>query len=516
MAVKDGVGGLSKPGSNPPHFLILLVSIIYLLALLSISLSISPALADEAQAPDFFATSWDQRSFNLSDFMGSPVVLHITNIENPLCIECEKSLSGQVEELAALKALDTNVQIVTLNLRKNPYSIDGRELAQTWWEVNITWPWIEDLDPYPIGSKYLDYWTVRGGSSNPTIVLIDKEGRIGPVYHVYRVGEGIEDGVQKALSLLDDIQELNGTALMVEGEASPPAEVEARPEGATSMISSLWTRMENEVSRKDVTAFGMFLLGIFTSLAPCSIALMIAVFSYVMTVRRKDEYLRASASTSREGFMIGVAFTLGMAVVFFVLGLFISQIGVFFRDSKLFDLLAGVIMVLLGISSFKPLGEIIEPVMDRIRLHRAAMDGLDEPSESSGLNGPMEEKKSLLQKAVEFSLKLFRYSAFIGAFTLGIFFALGWAPCALSMVMPVLIWLASQDVAPLVGGTMLFFFGIGHGVPIIPITTFSRMVGGRIGEKYVSVGEWTSKIFGLLVILVGLVYAVRYFGYLLW
>ena len=516
MAVKDGVGGLSKPGSNPPHFLILLVSIIYLLALLSISLSISPALADEAQAPDFFATSWDQRSFNLSDFMGSPVVLHITNIENPLCIECEKSLSGQVEELAALKASYPNVQIVTLNLRKNPYSIDGRELAQTWWEVNITWPWIEDLDPYPIGSKYLDYWTVRGGSSNPTIVLIDREGRIGPVYHVYRVGEGIEDGVQKAQSLLDDIQELNGTALMVEGEASPPAEVEARPEGATSMISSLWTRMENEVSRKDVTAFGMFLLGIFTSLAPCSIALMIAVFSYVMTVRRKDEYLRASASTSREGFMIGVAFTLGMAVVFFVLGLFISQIGVFFRDSKLFDLLAGVIMVLLGISSFKPLGEIIEPVMDRIRLHRAAMDGLDEPSESSGLNGPMEEKKSLLQKAVEFSLKLFRYSAFIGAFTLGIFFALGWAPCALSMVMPVLIWLASQDVAPLVGGTMLFFFGIGHGVPIIPITTFSRMVGGRIGEKYVSVGEWTSKIFGLLVILVGLVYAVRYFGYLLW
>jgi cytochrome c-type biogenesis protein len=63
---------------------------------------------------------------------------------------------------------------------------------------------------------------------------------------------------------------------------------------------------------------------------------------------------------------------------------------------------------------------------------------------------------------------------------------------------------------------MLFFFGIGHGVPIIPITTFSRMVGGRIGEKYVSVGEWTSRIFGLLVILVGLVYAARYFGYLLW
>lgn len=210
--------------------------------------------------------------------------------------------------------------------------------------------------------------------------------------------------------------------------------------------------------------------------------------------------------------MIGIAFTIGMAVVFFVLGLFISQVGVFFRDSKLFDLLAGAIMILLGISSFKPLGEILEPVTSRIRFNRASLMG---PS-AEGSDRSLEEKKSLLEKAVEFSLNLFHYSAFIGAFTLGIFFALGWAPCALSMVMPVLIWLASQDVTPFAGGTMLFFFGIGHGVPIIPITTFSRMVGGKIGKRYVSVGEWTSKLFGLLVILVGLVYAARYFGVLLW
>ncbi len=304
MAVKEGAGDLSRlrvQRLDPAHFLILLFSIISIFSLLSISLSlfVSPALADEVQAPDFSATSWDQKNFNLSDFRGSPVVLHITNIENPLCIECEESLVGQVEELAALKASDPSVQIVTLNLRKNPYSMDGRELAQTWWEVNITWPWTEDLDPYPIGSKYLDYWTVRGGSSNPTIVLIDKEGRIGPVYHVYRVGEGVEDGVQKADSLLDDLQDLNESILLGQRGASSTGGQDAGPEARNGYLSTLWTRMENEVSRKDVTTFGMFLLGIFTSLAPCSIALMIAVFSYVMTVRRKDEYLRASASTSR-------------------------------------------------------------------------------------------------------------------------------------------------------------------------------------------------------------------------
>lgn len=247
---------------------------------------------------------------------------------------------------------------------------------------------------------------------------------------------------------------------------------------------------------------------------------MIAVFSYVLTVRRKDEYLRKSASTSREGFMIGVAFTFGMAMVFFVLGLFISQVGLFIRDSRIFDLIAGLIMILLGISNIKPLEEIWEPVSERLRSAFKSRDGradceIDDGADCEDGSGA-QPKKSLLERSVEASLVLFKRSAFAGAFTLGIFFALGWAPCALSMVLPVLIWLASQNVTPLAGGMMLFVFGVGHGVPIIPIATFSRAVGGRIGEKYVSVGAWTTKFFGLLVIVVGVVYAARYAGFLLW
>lgn len=448
---------------------------IFFFTLAAISFFSSPVFAGEViPAPQFTAMGLDGKNFSLSDFRGSPLILHITNIEIPLCVECEKSLKGQVEELAKLKAIDPAVQIATFNLRKNPYSRDGKSLAEKWWKVNISWPWAEDIEPYTVGSIYLDYWNVRGGSSNPTLLLIDKEGGVAGVYHVYRVGEGELDGVQSAQTLYRKLQDVG---------------------------SSEWKGLEGEIFRQDVSAFGMFLLGILTSLAPCSIALMIAVFSYVLTIRRKDEYLKKSVSTSREGFMMGIAFTLGMAVVFFVLGLFISQVGLFIRDSKVFDLAAGVIMILLGISNIKPLEEILEPITARIRPDRGAY---------------CETKKSLLQRSVEASVALFKHSAFIGAFTLGIFFALGWAPCALSMVLPVLIWLASQNVTPLAGGMMLFIFGIGHGVPIIPIATFSRAVGGRIGEKYVSIGKWTTKFFGLLVILVGLVYAARYVGFLLW
>lgn len=436
-----------------------------------------PVLAEQAiKAPQFSAVDVDGKNFSLSGFAGAPLILHITNIEIPLCVECEESLKGQVEELARLKALDPTVQIATVNMRKNPYSHNGKSLAEKWWKVNITWPWTEDLEPYNIASKYLDYWNVNGGSSNPTILLIDKDGNIAAVYHVYRVGEGVQDGVQSAEKLYSKLEEVSG---------------------------SDWKGLEGQVFRQDVSAFGMFLLGIITSLAPCSIALMIAVFSYVMTMRRKDEYLRKSVSTSKEGFMIGIAFTFGMAAVFFVLGLFISQVGLFIRDSRIFDLIAGLIMILLGISNIKPLEEIFEPVRAKIRSYR-------------GEGEYCETRKSLLQRSVEASVALFKHSSFIGAFTLGIFFALGWAPCALSMVLPVLIWLASQNITPLAGGVMLFIFGVGHGVPIIPIATFSRAVGGRIGERYVSIGAWTTKFFGLLVIVVGLVYAVRYAGILLW
>jgi cytochrome c-type biogenesis protein len=454
---------------------------IFLFAVAALSLFSSVVLASETggageaiKAPEFTASGVDGNNFSLSDFAGSPLILHITNIEVPLCIECEESLKGQVEELARLKAMDPAVQIATLNLRKNPYSRDGKSLAEKWWKVNITWPWAEDIEPYAIASKYLDYWNVRGGSSNPTLLLIDKEGNVAGLYHVYRVGEGVLDGVQSAETLHKKLQDVGGPK---------------------------WKGLEGQSFGQEVTAFGMFGLGILTSLAPCSIALMIAVFSYVLTIRRKDEYLKKSVSTSKEGFMMGIAFTLGMAVVFFVLGLFISQVGLLIRDSTLFDLMAGLIMIILGISNIKPLEEILEPVTSRIRPDRGAY---------------CETKKSLLQRSVEASVALFKHSAFIGAFTLGIFFALGWAPCALSMVLPVLIWLASQNVTPLAGGMMLFIFGVGHGVPIIPIATFSRAVGGRIGEKYVSIGAWTTKFFGVLVIVVGVVYAARYAGFLLW
>ena len=441
----------------------------------------SSALSQEALAPDFHEVDLDGKNISLSDYRGEVVLLHITNIENPLCRECEHALNAQTSQLSHLAQKNPAIKIITLNVRKNPYSKDGRYWAKSWWNINVTWPWIEDYSPYPLTGKYIDYSTLEGGFANPTLILIDKEGKVGGLYHVYQLGKGEIDGIQSAENLSRD---LGGIA---QGEA---------------------TGFKAIASQKSVNYLGMFLLGIVTSLSPCSVALLLAMFSYVMTARRKEEYLKKSASASKEGFMIGVAFTLGMAAVFFVVGLFLSDIGVFIRQARFFDLAAGFLMIILGINIIKPIGEIIEPVRSRLSLSRGSADAL------AGETAPV--KKGIMERLVHFSIGLFQYSAFIGAFALGVFFALGWAPCAVSLVFPVLIWLVSQNVTALGGGMMLFVFGVGHGVPVIPIATFSRAVGGQIGEKYMAAGKYVTKIFGLAVIVIGLVYAVRYLGYKMW
>lgn len=441
-----------------------------------------PGLSQEViLAPDFNATDVNGKPVSLSDYRGGVVLLHITNIENPLCRECEHALNSQTSELEKLKQKDPGIELVTLNVRKNPYSKDGKTLAESWWKLNVSWPWVEDFEPYPLTTKFIDYSTLEGGFANPTLILINKEGQITSVYHVYQLGKGEIDGIQSADSLYNKIRSVE------------------REETTGAVFNSTGV-----VPSRGVTYMGMFFLGIITSLSPCSVALLLAMFSYVMTSCRKEEYLKKSASASKEGFMIGVAFTLGMAMVFFVVGLFLSDIGVFIRQARFFDLAAGLLMVILGINILKPISEIIEPASSIISFKK------------SDPNDPPSDKKGIMERLVHFSMDLFKYSAFIGAFALGIFFALGWAPCAVSLVFPVLIWLISQDVTPLAGGMMLFFFGVGHGVPVIPIATFSRAVGGEIGEKYIFMGKWFTKLFGILVILIGLIYAVRYFGFKLW
>ncbi|MBS3801995.1 MAG: redoxin family protein, partial [Candidatus Thermoplasmatota archaeon] len=89
----------------------------------------SLAMADGISAPDFTAVDEDGVEFSLSDYTGEVVIMHINGLETPLCIECLEEMTGQLRELEKLTN-STDINIVTINLRKNPNSDSGKVIAE--------------------------------------------------------------------------------------------------------------------------------------------------------------------------------------------------------------------------------------------------------------------------------------------------------------------------------------------------------------------------------------------------
>jgi len=259
---------------------------------------------------------------------------------------------------------------------------------------------------------------------------------------------------------------------------------------AKAIANGTWKEPVGNWDDEGITFAGIFLLGILTSVTPCSLALLIAMISYVGSLQKDSE--KKLKKYSLQGLWIGVVFTLGMSLVFFVFGMILSSVGVFIEASTVFFLIAGVILVILGINIFKPFSELLTKKSDG----------------KAGLR--------FMEKGQGLFFKLSKKSIYLGAFFLGILFSIGWAPCALSLMMPVFILTLTQKISILMGGLLLFVFGLGHGVPIIPLCTVTSSIRGKLGNKYVTAGKWMQRVFGIIIIAIGLIMAIRFWGVVLW
>jgi cytochrome c-type biogenesis protein len=415
------------------------------------------------EAYDFSAVDEFGTNFSLSDYHGNVIFLHFTALETPICIECEEEMKKQIEEFKSLNNKKDNVTIITINLRKNPFSQTGFNMAERDFDVNISWHWVEDFNPYPIASLYQKYWTVDGAFSNPSIVLINQDFEIIGVYNVYLLGQGKLDGIQTYESLSKDVSDI---------------------------ISGNWEGFKGGRYSEGITFLGIFILGILTAATPCSIALLVAMISYVGSLQ--EEQKNKSKKYTFQGFWIGVIFTLGMSFVFFLFGMVISSLGIFLEASTSFYLIAGIILIVLGVNIFKPIKELLK------------------------IKSKGESSSKIMDKGQNLFTKISKKSIYFGAFFLGVLFSIGWAPCAISLMMPVFVLILAQKIPILTGGLLLFVFGIGHGIPIIPLCAVTSSIRGKVGNKYVKVGKWMHRIFGIIIIIIGIIMAVRFWNINLW
>ena len=447
------------------------------LVLLSVFLAYWTAKGPQAvyePAEPFTSTDFAGSEFSLSDNAGKVTVVHFTQLENPICIECEDSMRSQIEELEALDSRDDpRIEVVTVNIRKNSYSEDGWWMAQEWYGVNITWHWVEEFEPYPISGDYIQFWQLDGAFSNPSIVLIDQDLMVVGVYHVYCIGEGVIDGVQDADSLTEDVESILSGTWTTDGEAG------AAWEGAS--------------------VGGMFLLGVVTSFSPCSIALLMAVISFVGAASTRSA--GAKEPVLGVGLRIGLAFTAGTGAVFLVFGLFISYMGDFVRMSTTFYLIAGAVLVVLGLNLLFPITTWVRQGLSSLAAGRSG--------QACGLPEDKGETVGRIQA-------LSRRSPDLAGLLLGMLFSVGWAPCALSLTLPVMILLVTQDISVWTGGLMMLAFGLGHGAAIIPFCAATGEIRSAVGSKYVLAAKWIQIAFAVIVVCLGVVFMARFVGVNLW
>ena len=223
-----------------------------------------------------------------------------------------------------------------------------------------------------------------------------------------------------------------------------------------------------------VLIFLAFTAGVFSFLSPCTLPILPAYFA-----------VTAQADRARMGFM-SIAFFLGLATLFVGMGASASYFGGLLREY---------------IFSLTTVGGIIVAIFGVMTLFGKGFSG-------AGFKGRPT-------------------STFFGFFLFGATFALGWTPCVGPILSGILI-LAASDKTIFQGMTLLFFYAVGLGLPLIFIATvcsnlpkgglFWRILRGR-GWNLTVAGHLitlhSTNIFsGLLLIILGIALTMGYITYI--
>jgi len=200
-----------------------------------------------------------------------------------------------------------------------------------------------------------------------------------------------------------------------------------------------------------------FMGGILASLSPCVYPLIPVVASFVGS-RSVDDSSRTSA------FFLSLAYVLGMAVVYSLLGMVAALTGTLFgslSSSPMAQFLVANIFILFGLN-----------ILDVIPLPLMSVQA-QQDNKSKGL---------------------------VGAFVLGAASGLVASPCTAPVLGVLLTYVATEQNVAL-GGMLLFIFSIGLGLILIGVGTFSGLLTSlpRPGQWMV----WIKKGLGLAMIGLG-------------
>jgi cytochrome c-type biogenesis protein len=213
---------------------------------------------------------------------------------------------------------------------------------------------------------------------------------------------------------------------------------------------------------------GIFTAGILTVFTPCVLPLLPVYLSVLL-----GSPLAAAGEISGRARMKLVAgavlFSAGFTAVFTLLGLSATALGVFLIKVKVYlSLFGGLVILLMGL---KFVGWLKVSFLER----EARLDGA-----RLGTRLPL-----------------------LGAFIMGVVFALGWTPCIGPVLGAVLTYAASQSTRPGQGALMLALYGLGFSVPLLVLALFAASAARLVAKISRYLGR-VEQVLGVLLVASGL------------
>jgi cytochrome c-type biogenesis protein len=220
----------------------------------------------------------------------------------------------------------------------------------------------------------------------------------------------------------------------------------------------------NQIAPQFLTGFSLlgyllvFLAGVVTSIGPCNLSLVPIIIAYVGGME----------AGRRRSLALSVAFTLGTATTFMLLGLFIGLVGGIFGTSRsiLYYLVAAV-CVTLGLNLLGVL---------KLNINYGG-NLLNRVAGARGLGG---------------------------GYLLGLVMGLVGSQCGAPMLLAILS-LALASGQWLYGATLLFVYALGRGIPIILVGTFTGLITRM--DRFAKWSSILEKAAGVVIILMGCYFA---------
>jgi cytochrome c-type biogenesis protein len=220
-----------------------------------------------------------------------------------------------------------------------------------------------------------------------------------------------------------------------------------------------------------IVAFSSGLLSFFS---PCILPLVPSYLIFISGITFTD-YSETNLKKYRKTVLLhSFAFILGFSFVFVTLGLSSSLIGKFLTNYQTYIMrLGGLFLIVMGLYY--------------LGLIRIAF-----------LN---QEKMIHLKR---------KPLGFLGSFMVGITFSLGWTPCVGPALSSILL-LASTTEEAFEGAYLLSAYSLGLAIPFIISSLLFHQLFGLL-KRYAYVVRYTMKVMGALLLLVGLLLFLGYYG----